>query len=71
LSVFPLPAPYASDPAEDPGLVDAGARPLRVGVVLELQADVVTGALVVPSGGVVLLLQTDGVESAPLETPVV
>jgi hypothetical protein len=69
LSVFTLPAPYGSDPAEDPGLVDAGSRPLGVVVALELQADVVTGGVVVSGGGVMRLLQTGGVESEAAETP--
>ncbi len=69
--VVPVLAPEESDPAEDPALFDAGARPLRVVVVLELQADVVTGGVVVPWGGVVVLLQTGGVEPASAETPAV
>jgi hypothetical protein len=40
-------------------------------VVPELQADVVTDGVVVPGGGVIVLLQTGGVESASAETPAV
>ena len=69
--VVPLPAPEGSDSAEDPGLVEAEAPPLLVVVALELQADVVTGGLVVPCGEVIVLWQTGGVAPALAETPTV
>jgi hypothetical protein len=65
------PAPEGSDRPQDPGLVDAGAPPLLVVVALELQADVVTGGVVAPWGGIVVVWQTGGVEPASAEAPAV
>lgn len=69
LLVVPAPAAEGSDPAEDPGLVDAGGPPLPVLVALELQVDVVGRGVVVPWGGVVVLWQTGGFEPASAEAP--
>lgn len=70
LPIVPVPAAEDSDPAEDPGLVDAGALPPVV-VVLELQANVMTGWVVVPWDGVFVVWQTGAVEPGSVETPAV
>jgi hypothetical protein len=67
----PLPAPEGSDPTEGAGLAEAGAPPVLVVAAVEPQADAVTGGLVAPCDGIVVLWQTGGVAPALTDAPAV
>ena len=62
-----LSVPEGLDPRADSGLVDAGGRPPSVVVALGLQAEAVTGGVVVLWGGVVVLWQIGRGEPASAE----
>lgn len=70
-AVVVLSAAEGSYPTADGGLVDAEERPVLIVVAFELQAEVVTGGVVVPWAGVDALWQTGAGEPASADAAAV